>query len=750
MKKLKQSLLIISFFLTTIAFISLFLYTDISYAQGNNETITFSPKFQMTESTERLENQNSVSSINLPLPSESWNITNIQLNISDIKLGKEVKTVEDRGQSIETIDSKGKLGYGVEINITEPTIIFGAYIYGYVMETPVTPVYAQIQGFDIGSDTPDENILASTVINITSPGWHLQTFEEAVSLIPGSYYLVINGSDMTFSADKFTTYNWFYNGSGPLNPLLNTALYDGSWKHDNTGKPFLYKLVQRVNRSFNPEEVNMTAIFNGSSYPILNGTSKGTGVLTINEVIAPNATDFNIRVLNNRSIDLIFNLSYHVKLVNHFMSDGQLELRDSTENRWILTPDFIKIHQNYSIRFNHPISWQNFSVKRNGVNVTTNVTINPLDKYLLIPSDVLIDGASWEIFANSPNVGLSLNTPKLSFEPNQDLEFSVEPSISPGNLTYILMNSLGFEEHRETIEIATTTTSEIVLSYTLSSNPNKGIYWAYIYWFDGENAGIVAQDFQITVPFVLDPIYIVIIVVGSVVIVGASFMSYKLIKRSKLRHQEFRQKIYNKYMDVLNLDYFIIIEKRTGLNIYEQLIAGKEMDASLITGFLEAIRSFGIELTGANEQSQTIKLEYQQSKIIMSEFKSFRILLIMKENPSQDFLDSIKPLEYDIDNIYGEEIAHFTGNIDKFASIKDLLDQHLETSLIYPLELKSQNVKITSDEKALITRAEEVMKMRKTDYFFLSYLLYAKKGFQIKDAETVLTLIEKKIFHPKI
>ena len=122
----------------------------------------------------------------------------------------------------------------------------------------------------------------------------------------------------------------------------------------------------------------------------------------------------------------------------------------------------------------------------------------------------------------------------------------------------------------------------------------------------------------------------------------------------------------------------------------------------------------------------------------------------MKENPSQDFLDSIKTLSYDIDNNYGEELASFSGETSKFQGIKDLLDNNLETSLIYPLELKTQNVKVNSDEKALITRAEEVMKMRKSDYFFLSYLLYAKKGFQIKDAETVLNLIDKKIFQPKI
>lgn len=747
MTKKYQLYPIISIFLISFVIVSLFQFVGFSHAQNNGEPINISTKFRMTEFTENIDNSTSVSSINIPLPSEGWNITNIELNISDIKLGKEVKTVEDKGQTISTIDSKGKLGYGVELNITEPTIIFGVYIYGYIIGTPVLPVYVQIQGYNVGTDAPDENILGNSLINISSPGWHLQMFEEEVSLSSDKYYLVINGSELTFPEDK-ATYNWFYNSSGSLNNL-NTAIYDGDWKQDDFGKPFLHKLVQRVNRSFNAEEVNMTAEFNGSSYPILDGSTEGTGNLTINELIAPNNTIFSIVINNNRSIDLLFNLSYNCKIINTFFSDGQVQLREGSANGWILTPDINRVYYNYSVKFNYPTSWYNLTVRRNGLDAP-NVTISPTDKYILFTNASIIDGASWEIFANAPNVVLSLNTPKLKFGPDQDLEFSVLPPINPGNLTYILMNSLGFEEYKETIEITETTTSEIVLSYTLSSNPNEGTYWAYIYWFDGENAGVISQDFKINIPFVLDPIYIVLIVVGSIILAGASFTSYKLIKRSKRIHQEYRQKIYNKYMDVLNLDYFIIIEKRTGLNIYEKILAGKDMDASLITGFLEAIRSFGIELTGANEQSQTIKLEYQQSKIIMSEFKDFRILLIMKENPSQDFLDSIKSLSYDIDNTYGEDIAHFTGNIDKFANIKDLLEQHLETSLIYPLELKPQDVKITSDEKVIINRAEEVMKMRKTDYFFLSYLLYAKKGFQVKDAETVLNLISKKIFQPKI
>ncbi len=42
------------------------------------------------------------------------------------------------------------------------------------------------------------------------------------------------------------------------------------------------------------------------------------------------------------------------------------------------------------------------------------------------------------------------------------------------------------------------------------------------------------------------------------------------------------------------------------------------------------------------------------------------------------------------------------------------------------------------------------MKKKITGYFFVSNLLSNKKGFQVKDAETILKLIDKKIFQPKV
>jgi len=749
MRRHKQITFLISVFIVLIFILGFVQTISFSNAQSNGDTLTVPTQFQMMEFAENIDTNNTISSIDIPLPSETWNITNLMLNFSDIKLGKEINTVEDTGLSIHIIDSKGELGYGVEINITEPTIIFGVYIYGYLTGTPVDPVYVQIQGYDNLTYAPDENVLRSIPINISVPDWHLQTFDEEISLSVGSYYLVINGSELTFPADK-STYNWLYNGSGSTKKL-HTAVYDGvQWSEESFGQPLLYKLIQRVNRSFNPEEINMTAEINGNFFPIINGTKPETGQLMINETIDSSTNIFRIPIKNDRFPELIFNLSYYVNIYNSFLSDGNVFIQEGLENTWTLTPNIKRYYYNYSVKFYYPSNWYNLIVKRNDLDISSIVSIDPLKNLILIPNNTVIADSSWEISANSPNVGLSLNVPKTIFEPNQDLQFSIIPPIIQGNITYILFNSLGFEEYREIIEVEETLTEELVLFHTLSSNPNKGTYKAYIFWNNQTAAGVTTQEFTINIPFVLDPMIIIIIVVGIVIISITTFTSYKLVKRSRRIREKHRKRIFNKYMDVLNLDYFIISEKESGLTIFDQLYAGKDIDSSLISGFLQAIRSFGIELTDAEAQSQTIKLDYMNLKILMSEFKNFRILLLMKDDPSLDFLDSIKDLSYEIENKFGEAISKFNGSLHQFEGIKELLEEHLETSLIYPLKVIEQQVKISPVEKSMISKAQSMMKLKNTDYFFVSNLLSTKKGFQVKDAEIILKLINKKIFQPKI
>jgi hypothetical protein len=176
----------------------------------------------------------------------------------------------------------------------------------------------------------------------------------------------------------------------------------------------------------------------------------------------------------------------------------------------------------------------------------------------------------------------------------------------------------------------------------------------------------------------------ILFVIVTIIIIVSSLVSYTTIRKKKIKKKNFRNKIFNRYMDVLNLNYVLVSDRLSGLNIYEQMISGKEMNPTLLSGFLQAISSFGLELTGSEDQSQTIKLEYQNSKILMSDFKNYRLINVFEDNPSKEFMDSIEPLSQDIDKYFGKLLKNFDGETTKFVGIKELLERHLQISLVYP------------------------------------------------------------------
>ncbi len=723
---------------------------NFSYAQENGESLTISSNFQMIEFSEDYGKKENLTSVKIDIPSSNWTITEIEVNFTSIKMGCEVVIIEDEATGFETLRGNRYEILGMQLNITEPTIIYSVHIFGYktIESSTPSPVYVQIEGWDSGRSEPNGTVIGDSIqLNMTEgiPQWNIQKFPSPIYLSSGFYCLVLDGEGIS-SNDR---YYWYINNDNPTSQLY-MCRYDadeGEWLN-RKGDVFLHKIVQRVNRSYFPSEINMTAEIDSNSYNITDGGKIGTGILSIRNLdFSPPENTFNIFIKNNLSIELELNFSYYISLKHLFSSEGSALVRENLDNKWTINPDFTRVYSSYSIKFYYPKSWNNFTIYKNGFNITNDVNINTTDNFVFFPNSIITDGATWEISAYSPNVDFTLNAPKTKFEPLQDLKFSVIVPVIQGNITYVLIDPLGFEEYRETKQVIS---QETVFSYNLSANPNEGTYKAYLFWYNNTDAGVKIQEFLVNIPFTFPPEVIFIIVLLIIIALVASISSYVSIKRIRRIRNEHRQNIFNKYMDILNLKYLIVSEKNSGLTVYEQFFAGKNIDSSLISGFLQAIRAFGIELTDAYEESRSVKLDYQNSKILMSDFKNTRLILLMEEKPSKDFLDSINVLLYDIEEKYGILLEDFDGDLTEFYGIRNLLEQSLHTSLIYPLKVTPQNRRIKSDEKTMINRALEIMKGKKTDYFFVSLLLAKKKGFQVRDAETILKLINKKIFRPII
>ncbi|MFW9968564.1 MAG: hypothetical protein ACFFDF_00085 [Candidatus Odinarchaeota archaeon] len=717
-----------------------------TYAQDINLSLSISSNFIMSEYAEDTNFKENISSISIDLPSSTWKISNINLFFTDIKLGQELKVIEDKVGTLEPIDSENFKAYGVQINITEPTVIYAVYIYGSRPEIAINDIFLQITGYDNSSNIPDGVIYGTTLLNISYiPSWYLQKFSNPISLSTGQYYLIINGTALT----SFDPIYFWARARNPNNPMLYTSRYESGWTIGEVGigcEPFLYKLIQKVNRSYSPEDINMSVEINQINYKLMNGINPSSGNLSLTNIdFIPDNGILSIPIKNNGSITLDFNLSYHINFENQVPIVGHGKISEDSENQWILNFLLTRYYNNHSIKFIYPKNWYNLTVFKDDLDITAETS--HFGHILIINNSSITNNSELKILAISPKISFLLNTPMTEYKPNQILRILVNNSGLQGNLTFMLVDPFGFEEYIENKEIIS---NETLFSFKFSSAPLKGKWLGYIFWNNGTDAGMQVQKFQVLRPFTLDPQLVFNIILITILTLGGSVTSYQIIRRHNKARIQHRQEIIDRYMDVLNLDYIIIVEKTTGLNIYEQIVAGDKADLVLITGFLEAIRNFGIELSGSEDQSQTIKLEYQRLKILISEFKNFRIINIMKENPSKMFVNSLEPLSYDIDAQFGKFLEKFNGEISKFKKIKGLLEKHLQISLIYPLKINLvQDVKLDLVEKNLVNIALETMKNRSLDHFYISHLM-RNDQLNVRLAERILKLIKKGIFQPII
>ncbi|GAG64840.1 unnamed protein product, partial [marine sediment metagenome] len=629
-------------------------FIPFSYAQTNGEPISISSSLEFIEYSEIEGIKENISVVNIQLPEANWTIEDIQINFSDISLGSEIRTIEDTETGFEDVinknPSKRTFALGTQLEILEVTEIFGVFIKGYKTPQANETIKFQIQGYDEGNHVPNNTIHRSIDLNISlNLAWYYQDFSsDPITLPVGNYSLVMNGTNLLANADA--RYIWQKNHEDPQFPFLHTSSYETSWSTGIVNTSFLCKLNQRIDRSYFPSDLNMTAEVNGNNYEIINGSIPGTGSLEI-----PDADYFyeeinlNIPIKINESLTLKFNCNYTINLRNEFTTESFVKFQE-TNNQWSMSPIISRISQNYHIRFDIPKNWYNFTIYRKLSSSWENVTslVQVINRFITIPNNIIEDGAEWKIEANSPNINFNIEMIKTEWKRGDELEFSVNAPTTQGNLTFIIIKPSG---KAELIEIKEAVSELNYFSFEIPSNWTKGTYIGKIYWNNETDVGMLSQEFQISIasiPFTMNPWMIFAIILITAGISVAGIISYRTIKTMRNKQAGRKQKLYDSCIDILNLDYIMVTDKKSGLNVYTQSFVEKAIDASLISGFLQAIHSFGIELIKVEDQSQTIKLEYKDSIILMSEFVNIRLILIMKERPSRFFLYSIEELAYDI------------------------------------------------------------------------------------------------------
>ena len=744
-KKFKLGMLFALICFTLIAAIT--VGSKSTLGQTNGDSLLITNTFSLTEyANYKGENQN-VDQINITLPSSKWQVKDMELNFTDINLGEEVVSIEEGATSSKSI-YKGVDGYGVQLNITQDILLLGVYIYGYIELTPISPVYIQINGYDVVNHWPNNTMYGSPVpINMSiMPNWYLQSFSEPIPLSEGYYYLVVNGSGYEPSDNSK---HWWYLNEYSNNTSLYTSKLDGtSWSIEAQGKPFTHKLVQTRDKSYSPESIEMGIIVNDIKYNISNGVSPASGFVKISNINLPlNNGNLNIPILHDQPVSLIFNVSYDLNLESQLAFPGTCLISSDNDNQWNLNPNILREFNNHSIKFTFPENWDNFIIRRNNVDITSQVEINLINHYIYIINETIVPDTQWRFTASSPQIVLGLIVDRTQFYPGQELKFFIAEPLLNGNYTFKLEDPLNDIVYNTSKLIPPGLNS---FTYTIPSNALDGTYKAFIFWHNTTDAGMISQEFSIILPFTIDWAFIITISIIIGIIIAGMVSAVVLIKKLKQKKLSRIEEINNRFMDILNLNYIIVIEKKSSLNVYDQAFTEKKFNTTLITGFLEAIRTFGIDISGDSDHSQTIRLEYHNSKILMTDFKSFRLIFIMKELPSSGFYKLIDVLSHEIEDKYGAYLKSFMGNLQPFSGIEELLKKHLGTSFLYPLKIvKSGKVKVTPIEKIVIEKAGNILKNKNNNYFYITQLIEGR-DFGLKEFGAIFSLIDKNIFSPII
>ena len=217
------------------------------------------------------------------------------------------------------------------------------------------------------------------------------------------------------------------------------------------------------------------------------------------------------------------------------------------------------------------------------------------------------------------------------------------------------------------------------------------------------------------------------------------------------RIQMFRDLIWQKFLDVLNIKHIILMAKDSGLLTANYPISGAGVDVDLLTGFLQANITFSESGQNSNYSNQVAnhqfyELQYKTFNVILRNGKYIRICLVLDHKASE----SLKSLI--IEFLQSYEIR-YKDNIIKVISsgaletdnTNDFITEFFNVKLVFPMVLSHTLMPSVLDsinnnyiQRAVIKFAKDYLATKQ--FFFIYNILNEVK--KIVDIESKVILYE--------
>jgi hypothetical protein len=241
-------------------------------------------------------------------------------------------------------------------------------------------------------------------------------------------------------------------------------------------------------------------------------------------------------------------------------------------------------------------------------------------------------------------------------------------------------------------------------------------------------------------------------------------LKFTIIDSEEKRIQMFQDLIWQKFLDVLNIKYILLMAKESGLDLIDYPISGAGVNTELLTGFIQANITFS-ESSNTSDGfvnhgniGQFYEFQYETFNILLKNGQFIRICLVLDNKAS----DSLKILVTDFlgeyESRYLDKIgAHIKKGMKHFEDTIDYITDTFNVKLVFPMILthtllpdELYLIQKNPIQKAIIDFAKLLLASK--SFFFIINLIDEVQKIVRIDANKILyevyQLIEKKIIIP--
>lgn len=225
-----------------------------------------------------------------------------------------------------------------------------------------------------------------------------------------------------------------------------------------------------------------------------------------------------------------------------------------------------------------------------------------------------------------------------------------------------------------------------------------------------------------------------------------------------------REQIWQKFMDILNIRSIIFINKESGVSLLNLHITGKEVDANLLTGFIQAniIFSKSEELnTYEKEDTKNFyEFQYTDFNILLMEGSLLRFCLILSQPASKNIRVLAQAILSSLETKFRDIILESLklGSMKFENDFKDYVIKAFEIELTNPMEIiknilprELENINSNRIQKAIYDFAQKTVSEK--GYLIIIDIIDKIHNLVDVDSKIILyeiyQLVQKGIFIPQ-